>query len=247
MLALIFVYLKTLLDIRKIVLELKNFFLFLKRNKIINIPIIVSFLFLIGCSYSLVNYLYRDIYYLQSKKQIEITDKIDLVLKKCGDKTAISISTVSINEDKENTYWSGLFRQARSCDYKNNQKDCIVNLMDFNGLYRKEHKIDLSTYRFLLKIGGNETPTYINLRDDNNIQDIGQVIYYPVIYKLLSETNWYQERSLNSLWISSIVNFNKKVIYVLTMISAKPIKESLCANQGYTLSDIKSYLISHNE
>jgi hypothetical protein len=245
-LVLIFGYLKTFLDIRKIALELKNFFLFLKRNKIINVPIIVSFLFLIVCSYSLISFLYKDKTYMGTKKRIELVEKIDGVLHTCGDKTAISISSVSIKEDEQN-FRSGLFEQARACDYKNNKKNCIVNLIDFNDLYRKEQRIDLSTYNFLIDIGGNETPTYFNLRDSNNLQDLGSIAYYPVIYKLLTGTNWYREGVLNSLWVSSIINFNEKVIYVLTMVSAKPISENLCVNQSYALSDIKSYLISHDE
>ena len=242
----VFGFLKTILDIKRISIEVKTFFLFLRRNKIINLPIVFSSLFLVFLSYELISYLYKDTIYMRSKKRLETIQNIDNVLRSCGDKTAITVSTVSINENEENQSWNGLFEHARACDFVNNPKGCIVNLVDFNDLYKKPQKIDLSTYQFLLRIGGNQTPTYFYLRDDENKQSLESISDYPVAVKILSSTNWYREGILNSLWITSVVNLNKKVIYVLTMISAKPIRENSCINQGYSLSEMKSHLQSYD-
>ena len=246
MLETIFSFLKTIFDIKKTSVELKNFFLFLKKNKIINLPIILSFLFLILCSYEFVSYLYKDTIYLRSIKNIKIITTIDDVLKNCGDKTSITVSTVSISQNEDGKY-NGSFEHARACDFENNKSGCIVNLIDFNDLYKKIQKIDLSTYLYLVGLGQNTTPSYFYLRNDKDEQNLESASDYPMIIKLLSSTNWYRENSLNSLWVTSVVNFNKKVIYVLTLTSAKPVNKNSCMNQGDSLLEIKNYLRNNND
>lgn len=232
-----------LINFKDLFLTIYNFLSFLRKNKIISLPIAGMSLIIITTIYYFGYYYYtnNNADYNDVIRKNIIKEKIDFYLKQCGDKTAISIGVISTEKLPINDYWDGVFEYARACDFNENPKDCILNLKEIKEMYNYQYQIDTNSYQFLVKID-RYIPAYISLVDENGNQDISKLMSYPAISKMIIATDWHQKGILNSIWVASIVNSSKKLVYILTMTSAKPISQLKCINQVEILNNLKNLI-----
>ena len=128
-----------ILKILDILLKSKSLLGFIKNNKAFSIAMILGLLIMTGSSFWLIQYHKDYVQYGITKNDNELVKKIHYYLAECGDKTAISISTISTVS--QNSIWVGSFKIAKACDIRNGH-NCIINLKDRNpSLYLEDQDI----------------------------------------------------------------------------------------------------------
>lgn len=176
---------------------------------------------------------------------------VDSILKDCKDKTAITIGTVSIYQETSNKqHWPAKFKIARACDTRTSTS-CIIDLQDKNpSLYReKDLEVDSSSYALFVNIGNriNSVPEHFHLRNDTGAQDLKSISFYPSIRLVIEELDWFKEDIIHDLWIATILNQNSDVLYVITLLSAKPPKENVCFNYDSIIIKLKEFILFNNK
>ena len=131
-----------------------------------------------GCLYFIfsTNKIYED-----SLRDDKTVIYVDNILKKCKDKTAVTIGVVSINQSKNKpNYWPAKFKIARACDNRVS-KNCIIDLSDKRpALYREsEIEVDMSTYSLFVDVGDDLLPMHFSLRNIKGEQDLKAISFYP--------------------------------------------------------------------
>ena len=228
------------LKILDIILKSKSLVGFVKNSKVFRFLFVLVFLIMTGCLFWLIQYHKDSVQYKITKDDNELITKIHYYLRECGDKTAITISSVSI--PSIDGIWSGHFKIARACDTSKGD-NCIVNLKDRDpSLYLVAHEIKFNSYFFLVNIGLNNFSTKFNLRL-NGEQNLSSLNYLPSIKKIVEETEWAEKKILHNLLITSIVNRDKNVLYVITFLTGKNRKELSCLDQDNIINDIKKLII----
>lgn len=226
-------------NIAKILSLVGSLFNLIKNYKLL-ISIIVSCLIIIAsCLYFLLpdNKIHEE-----TLRHDRIVLYIDDILKRCKDKTAITVGTVSIRQFDTESFWPAKFKIARACD--ESFEDCLINLKDLRPtVYReKDFKIDPSSYELFVNIGDDVLPTYFNLRGEDGTQDLQSISFYPSIRMVLEELDWFEQGIIEDLWITTILNRNSDVLYVITLLSAKPQKNNACFNQNSILIKLREYI-----
>ena len=215
----VFIFLKTILDIRNIGKLFLEFFAFLKKNRLL--PIVYSLPIIFFILYYLSYLLFiSNKEFLSEKKRSEINKYIDLSLRNCGDKTAISISIVSSDSTR------GEFYTAKACDFR--QKGCIIDLKEHNNAYKDIYTIDPSSYQYLDQLTQLYFPSHLTLNKDNQ-QDLAPLDYLPTIRLLVAQTDWAKEGIVKDLWITASRSLNRKVLYVFTFKTA--VESTSCQNE----------------
>ena len=235
----VFIFLKTILDIRNIGKLFLEFFAFLKKNRLL--PIVYSLPIICFLFFLLLKLQSNDVEFPQEVKRSEMTGDVTEYLRdKCGDKTAISISVISTEKnrthkvitdtaDASSAKWrQGIFFIAQACDdrQKTSGKDCIIDLKDHNTAYREVYNIDDLTYKYLITLTGLSQPSHIKL-NKNGVQDLENLRFLPTIKSLVEMTDWAKEGIVKDLWITATANIPKlpngeaDVLYVFTFKTAK--------------------------
>jgi hypothetical protein len=229
-----------ILKILDIILKSKSLIGFVKNNKTFSTAIIIGLLIMTCSSFWLIQYHKDYVQYGITKNDNDLVKKIHVYLKECGDKTAISISTISTVS--QNDVWVGSFKIAKACDIRNGH-NCIINLKDRNpSLYLEDQDIKFNSYFFLVGIGLNNFSTKFDLRLDGK-QDLRSLNYLPSIKKMIEKTDWSNEGIVHNLLITSIVNRDKNVLYVITFLTGKSRKELSCLDQDNIINEIKKLII----
>lgn len=240
------IFLETLKLINSIFEEIKKFIKFLKKNKIfcksIIAVIIIMYCF---CYIFFIFILNNNKPYITTYKNNLLLKEITKIVKKCGDKTSLSIGVVSNTKSDNNTF-NGVFIDALACDKRQLIDNCLVNLKQHNILYSETHQIDLSSYYYLQDNCSGNIPCSVSLVDDNGNQDLSKFENYPSIVKLL-KGDWYESKELNHIWILTNKSFDDKLLYVITFIQAKTEKDKNCQEPIDFLSSLKEFLIENQK
>lgn len=231
-----------IVSILKGLIEIKPILDILKQHKGKGFLIIIC-LGIVGVLYNLM----IDFHKHTSKHNITTNDNqlekmIDKELRLCGDKSAISVSSVAII--KKGDYWVGSFKIARACDAM--QKGCILDLKPTKPqFYLEEQLIRSNTYNLLLDIGLNNFSTKFSLRNEKNAQDLNILAPWPSLKKLVEKTEWAQQGILHNLLITSIVSKDESVLYVITFLAGKDRRELSCIDQDNIINNIKKFIIEN--
>ena len=224
--------LKAILDLKTIVLGFKEFVRFLKKVGLLKPQILVLFVLIFVTLFFLVKEIYsvNDDIHQGTISKIEIEKHIDETLKDCGDKSSVSISTITILPPEGDKGRKSNFLYARACDFNSKDNNCIVDLRSLKPkIYNANYNVESNTYSLLVNIGQDIHPRFFSLRKDG-IQNLESVEQFPSLNSILKLTSWYKEGVLNDLWVTAILNKKESVLYVITFISGKPNTESKCFN-----------------
>jgi hypothetical protein len=171
-----------------------------------------------------------------------LENKIDNILYKCGDKTAISIGKIKIFQNIDNQSWNGVFLLARACDIRMNERNCIVNLKDRHpSLYKKEQNIGLNSYNLLVNVGKQDYAMIFNL-NKKGLQNLTSLNNFPSIKEIIEKTEWSDQKILKNMWLTSILNKNNSVLYVIIFLSGKERNQLNCLDQEIILRGIKELM-----
>lgn len=240
------IILKLLTDYGKYLTKL---FYFLKREHLITAFIILtvsggafSYVILIKLGDKKNHERYSDL-----KTQKEISKFVNHSLKECGDKTAISIIQVDTEKSGNEERFRASFVLARACDSLASSTECIVDLASANSVYEKEALLDLDSYALFRELGDQVLAKRFSLKIDK-VQDdnLSELIGNDSVINIIKSTNWYHQKILDSIWITSIITrnlLNERVIYVITLMSGDTKEESACQDQNKILLQIKNLLL----
>lgn len=239
----ILLILKSIIDSKKIIEELIKFLKFLKKGGFFSIPFFSLIIIFSICLYFLIPEKYDNRIYDNSVFNDDLIKKIDSILLQCGDKVGISISTISLNKNKEENFYNGNFEAVRVCDKR--VANCIIDLKVTKSFYNKIQQIDLTSYANLVAIGLGNWPKDYYLRDNENKQDLSSLGINTSLIDILHNTDWYKEEILNTVYIDSILFFKKetKLLYVLTLLTARD--QIDCKEPRWLLKDLKNFLLKN--
>lgn len=222
--------LKAILDLKTIVVSVKDLIKFIRKMGLLRPRILILFTLIFVAIFFLVQQIYsiNDDIYNGTLRKIEIENRIDETLKQCGDKTSVSVSTVTIIPPEGENGRKSNFLYARACDFRSRENKCIIDLRSLKPtVYNANYNIRSNTYALLVNIGQDANPRFFSLQKDG-VQNLDSVEQYPSIVNILKLTDWYNEGTLNDLWITSILNRKESVLYVITFISGKPNTDGKC-------------------
>jgi len=222
--------LKSILDLKTIVVSVKDLIKFIRKIGLLRPRILILFTSIFVAIFFLVQQIYSidDSIYSGTLRKIEIENRIDETLKQCGDKTSVSVSTITIIPPEGDDGRKSNFLYARACDFRSRENKCIIDLRSLKPtVYNANYNIRSNTYALLVNIGQDANPRFFSLQKDG-VQNLNSVEQYPSIVNILKLTDWYNEGNLNDLWITSILNRKESVLYVIAFISGKPNTEGGC-------------------
>ena len=216
-----------------------------RKYKLFTLMIAICSVIIILSSYYIIRNYYNNLPYTNAIKHDEYISYVDKILHKCGDRTAVSIGVVNTDPLPGEDFWMGRFEVARACD-KRFSDNCIINLKDRDpSLYSSDHRIGISSYNLFVNLGNSVLPAYFHLRNKNAQQDLNSVDFYPSIRKIMEKFRWYKEGFLEDVWITAIVSNDSKVLYVITLLSAKPKKEASCFNSDSILIELRDFILNN--
>ena len=234
--------LKDILNIFKYWAEIKKIFAFFRRCGLFS-PLVVFFLIFIGASgfffFKKINVVDNRIYD-DEVKYTKINELVNNILLECGDKTGISISTISLNIQEDGIFHEGRFKIVKACDKR--IKECVVDLIAVKEQELKApYDIDPVSYNRLLRIGsGVGFPKAISLRKDG-VQNLILLKRSPSLEEILRRAApvWHAEGILNTIYITTILK-NDNVLWVLTLLTATD--NLSCPNPHQNLYELKEAL-----
>ena len=204
---------------------INSFFKLIKSCNKVLLLIICLTISLIFCGFFIIHKHYDNSIYIDVIQDEKIVKEIHSILKKCGDKHAISVSVVS-TEINSNYY--GKFKEFWACD-KNFSQDCLMNLI-LQEKYRSDYNVDFETYKLLKDIAIENETKELNLQTFN-------IEKYVTIYETLKQSPNFND--INILWIGGVINPENKVIYAIAMTSWS---NKYCENATFYLDKLKQKL-----
>lgn len=218
------------------------------KHKLLSLVVIMALSLITLSSYLIAEFYNKNAPYVYQVKIDNYIKYIDDILIKYGDKTAISVSVIDTDELLNNKFRLGRFEIARACDDRAINTKCIVNLKDrLPSVYSVDHKIDSSSYGFLLEIGKKVLPAHFHTRDDNGEQDFSAMVFYPSLMNVASKLHWFEQKIINDIWITSILSDDKTVLYVITLLSAKDFRESVYISHDSILIGIRQFITNQDK
>ena len=235
-------FLNLILSILKGFSQVKDIFQFLSKHKWWAVLLAISIISTSYFSLKIISKNNHNVPFDSNTNYDKVTTFVDKILKKCGDKTGISISSVRLDYDKSKDAYLGSFFVVRACDLKEINNDCLVDLKNIQPIfYSKIQEIDFNSYQFLLRLGNQFNSARFYLRDRNNIQDLSSLDKYSSIKYIVKNTNWASQQSLYYLWVTSIIS-NNHVLYVITYLSGTANEKPECSDPNIILNNIKYFL-----
>ena len=188
--------------------------------------LIISFtLVLIFCGFFIIKKHYDNSIYIDTVQDERIKKELQNILKKCGDKHAVALSVIS-TEINSNYY--GKFKEFWACD-KNFSNNCLMDLA-LQEKYKSDYNVDPATYELFKNIAIENEVKELNLQTFN-------IKKYGTIYDVLLLSPNFD--NINTLWLTSSINNEKKVIYVASMTSWSDID---CQDAIFHLNKLKQIL-----
>jgi len=241
-----------LLNLTKIVTALQELFKVVGKNKGVTSVIVMCLVLVCGSCYLLAKNWVVNKHYVTTESRDKEVIYVNRILEDCGDRTAISISDISILKIENDKYWPGRFRIAKACD-KRISLNCIINLKDLRPEIYRSNKINvaLNSYNLFRELGKTDStiaglPRHFHLRDENDKQSLETVNFFPTITGLLKDLSWYEEGTLQDLWVTAILNKRSNVIYVLTILTAIPSAEGKCFDYSSKLIKLREFINTNN-
>lgn len=188
--------------------------------------LIISFtLVLIFCGFFIIKKHYDNSIYIDTVQDERIKKELQNILKKCGDKHAVALSVIS-TEINSNYY--GKFKEFWACD-KNFSNNCLMDLA-LQEKYKSDYNVDPATYELFKNIAIENEVKELNLQTFN-------IKKYNTIYDVLLLSPNFD--NINTLWLTSSINNEKKVIYVVSMTSWNDVD---CQDAIFHLNKLKQIL-----
>ena len=188
--------------------------------------LIISFtLVLIFCGFFIIKKHYDNSIYIDTVQDERIKKELQNILKKCGDKHAVALSVIS-TEINSNYY--GKFKEFWACD-KNFSNNCLMDLA-LQEKYKSDYNVDPATYELFKNIAIENEVKELNLQTFN-------IKKYNTIYDVLLLSPNFD--NINTLWLASSINNEKKVIYVASMTSWNDVD---CQDAIFHLNKLKQIL-----
>lgn len=212
-------------DILSKINAINGFFKLIKSfNKILLIIILFTIIIAIS-GFFIIKKHYDNSIYIDAIQDERIKKEIQSILKKCGDKNAIAVSVIS-SETTSNYY--GKFKEFWACD-KNFSTECLLDLT-LQEKYRSDYNVDFETYKLLKDIAIDNETKELNLATFN-------IERYLTIYEILRQSPNFD--NIHTLWLSGVINTEKKVIYAISMTSWS---NRYCENATFYLDKLKQKL-----
>ena len=204
---------------------INSFFKLIKSCNKVLLLIICLTISLIFCGFFIIKKHYDNSIYIDTVQDERIKKELQNILKKCGDKHAIALSVIS-TETNSNYY--GKFKEFWACD-ESFSKNCLIDVC-VQEKYRSDYNVDPTTYELFKNIAIENETKELNLQTFN-------IKKYNTIYDvLLLSPNF---NNINTLWLNTSINNEKKVIYVLSMTSWSDIN---CEDAAFYLNRLKKIL-----
>ena len=214
-----------LFDILSKINAINGFFKLIKSfNKILLIVILLTITIAIS-GFFIIKKHYDNSIYVDAIQDERIKKEIQNILRKCGDKNAIAVSVIS-SETTSNYY--GKFKEFWACD-KNYSVECLLDLT-LQEKYKSDYNVDFETYKLLKDIAIENETKELNLATFN-------IERYLTIYEILRQSPNFD--NIHTLWLSGVINTEKKVIYAISMTSWS---NKYCENAAFYLDKLKQKL-----
>jgi hypothetical protein len=214
-----------LFDLLSKINAINSFFKLVKSfNKILLIVILFTITIAIS-GFFIIKKHYDNSIYIDAIQDERIRKEVQTILRKCGDKNAIAVSVIS-SETSSNYY--GKFKEFWACD-KNFNQECLLDLT-LQEKYRSDYNVDPETYKLLKEIAIENEIKELNLQTFN-------IEKYLTIYEILKQSPNYN--NIHTLWLSGVINPEKKVIYAISMTSWS---NKHCENAIFYLDKLKQKL-----
>jgi len=214
-----------LFDILSKINAINGFFKLIKSfNKILLIVILLTITIAIS-GFFIIKKHYDNSIYIDAVQDERIKKELQNILRKCGDKNAIAVSVIS-SETTSNYY--GKFKEFWACD-KNYSAECLLDLT-LQEKYRSDYNVDFETYKLLKDIAIENETKELNLATFN-------IERYSTIYDILKQSPNFD--NIHTLWLSGVINTEKKVIYAISMTSWS---NKYCENAAFYLDKLKQKL-----
>ena len=214
-----------LFDILSKINAINGFFKLIKSfNKILLIVILLTITIAIS-GFFIIKKHYDNSIYVDAIQDEKIKKELQNILRKCGDKNAIAVSVIS-SETTSNYY--GKFKEFWACD-KSFSAECLLDLT-LQEKYRSDYNVDFETYKLLKDIAIENETKELNLATFN-------IERYLTIYDILKQSPNFD--NIHTLWLSGVINPEKKVIYAISMTSWS---NKYCENATFYLDKLKQKL-----
>lgn len=204
---------------------INSFFKLVKSLNKVLLIIIFAMIFIAITGFFIIKNHYDNSIYIDAVHDERIKKEMQNILKKCGDKHAVALSVIS-TEINSNYY--GKFKEFWACD-KNFSNNCLMDLA-LQEKYKSDYNVDPATYELFKNIAIENEVKELNLQTFN-------IKKYNTIYDVLLLSPNFD--NINTLWLTSSINNEKKVIYVASMTSWSNVD---CQDAIFHLTKLKEKL-----
>jgi hypothetical protein len=205
-----------------------NLIKFLKEYKLISIAFILYLISTFVLIFGFFKYNDNSIH-VSNIEDDKIKENVIKILTKCGDKTALGVSTIS-TEVKTDYY--AKFKEIFSCDFTLNPENCIVDLSSAKFPFAGDYLVDSATYSWMVALAEQEDVEKIYLPEF-------EAENYTTIETLLSKSSHFKDGSAKHLFITAVKNETQHLIYAVHMISWG---QQPCSDAKYLLNKFRKKL-----
>jgi hypothetical protein len=181
-----------------------SFFKLVKSLNKVLLIIIFAMIFISIIGFFIIKKHYDNSIYIDTVQDERIKKEMQNIIKKCGNKYAIAVSVVS-TEINSNYY--GKFKEFWACNENFNQ-ECLMIDLTLQEKYKTDYNIDSDSYKLFKNIAIEDEIKKLDLQTFN-------ITKYSAIYDVLTLSPNFN--NINTLWLSCVINNEKKVIYVISM------------------------------
>lgn len=185
---------------------INSFFKLVKSLNKVLLIIISAMIFISVIGFFIIKKHYDNSIYIDSVQDERIKKEMQNIIKKCGIKYAIGLSTIS-TETNSNYY--GKFKEFWACT-ENFNKECLMIDLTLQEKYKTDYNIDADSYELFKNIARDDEIKKLDLQTFN-------IAKYSAIYDVLTLSPNFN--NINTLWLGCVINNEEKVIYVISMTS----------------------------
>ena len=183
---------------------INSFFKLVKSLNKVLLIIISAMIFISVIGFFIIKKHYDNSIYIDSVQDERIKKEMQNIIKKCGIKYAIGLSTIS-TETNSNYY--GKFKEFWACT-ENFNKECLMIDLTLQEKYKTDYNIDADSYELFKNIARDDEIKKLDLQTFN-------ISKYAAIYDVLTLSPNFN--NINTLWLGCVINNEEKVIYVISM------------------------------
>ena len=183
---------------------INSFFKLVKSLNKVLLLIIFALIFIAITGFFIIKKHYDNSIYIDAVHDERIKKEMQNIVKKCGNKYAIGLSTIS-TETNSNYY--GKFKDFWACAGTLN-KECLMTDLTLQEKYKTDYNIDADSYELFKNIARDDEIKKLDLQTFN-------ITKYTSIYDVLALSPNFND--INTLWLGCVINNEEKVIYVISM------------------------------